>query len=113
LTTVGEQSLLRFAGSLEGLSFYKPEQRPLEGKEKVRSKLVMIIAWIDGLFVHETPIVKFIVWWALGQAIVLIGLVVARHYVPDLKLDSTLVSFAIGTPLVVSAAALAGAFRNK
>jgi hypothetical protein len=113
LTTAGEQSLLRFAGSLEEVSFYKPEQRPLEGKERVRSRLVVIIAWIDGLFVHETPIVKFIVWWALGQAIVLIGLFVARHYVNDLKLDSTLVSFAIGTPLVVSAAALAGAFRNK
>jgi hypothetical protein len=113
LAAAGEQSLLRFADSLESLSFYRPESRPLEGKEKVRSKLAMAIAWLVELFVHETPIVKFIVWWALSQAIVIFGLVVAHHYVADLKPDSTLVSLVIGTPLVVSAAALAGAFRNK
>jgi hypothetical protein len=113
LALVGEESLIRFASSLDALGVYKPEPRPLEGKEKVRSKLTLVICWFDELFVHETPLVRFIVWWALGQAIVMLGLVVARHYVPDLKFDSTLISLIIGTPLVVSAAALASAFRKR
>jgi hypothetical protein len=113
LAAAGEQCLLRFADSLEGISVYKSEPRPLEGKEKIRSKMALAIAWFGTLFVHESPIVKFIAWWVLAQTIVIFGIVFARHYVTDLKMDSTLVSLFIATPLVVSAAALAGPFRNK
>jgi hypothetical protein len=113
LSAVGEGSLVCFADALERLSVYKSEPRAPEGKERVGSKLAVVVAWLGGLFVHETPVVKFIAWWALGQAMVIAGLAVSRHYIADLKLDSTLVSLIIGTPLVVSAAALAGAFRKK
>jgi len=113
LAAIGEHYLLQFADSLEGLSFYKPEPQPLEGKEKAGSKLAIVFVWFDELFMHESPVVKFFVWWVLEQAIVIFGLVVAHHYIDNLKMDSTLVTLIIATPLVVSAAALAGPFHKR
>jgi hypothetical protein len=113
LVAIGERYLLQFADSLEGLNVYKSEPQPLEGKEKVRSKLALAITWFGTLFVHESPVVKFIVWWALALAIVIFGLIIARHYATDLKMDSTIVTLLIATPLLVGAAALAGPFRKR
>jgi hypothetical protein len=113
ITNLGEQSLIRFTDELETLSVYDPEPTPLEGKEKVKSKFVIAVAWIAGLFSHDNLLFKFSAWLVLSLALVIVALSTAWHYDPGLKLDSTLISLIVATPLVVSAAALASPLRRK
>lgn len=108
----GERSLHKFADDLTDLPVYNPEPRPLERKEKVKSGFVIAASWLCGLYRHDNLLIRFIVWWGLAQGLVVTATILADHYVPGLKVDSTLVSFIIGTPLLVAAAALAANWRK-
>ena len=112
ITAFGEQSLLQFADDLTGLPAYRPEPRPLERKEKVKSGFVIAASWFANLFCHDNLLIRFFVWWGLAQGLVVVATIVASHYISSLKADSTLVSFIVGTPLLVAAAALAAAWRK-
>lgn len=109
----GEDSLIQFADSLDHLAPYRAEPRPLGSKEKVTFKFTSAITCIAGLFCHDSLLVKFFSWWLLVQALVVVAIATASHYVAGLKLDSTLISLVVGTPLLVSAAALASPLRKK
>jgi hypothetical protein len=113
IKSLGENSLVKFAEVLEPLPPYSPEPRPLRNKERVQFKFATFVAWVFGLFAHENLLLKFVAWWFLVQMLVGSFMVIIWHYFPNLKLDSTLVSLLIGTPLVVSAAALASPLRKK
>jgi hypothetical protein len=109
----GERSLSRFVEAIEPLTLYIAEPQPLRGKERAKFKIAAVIAWIASLFCHENLLLKFSVWWILTQTLVIAAVFSASRYVPGLKLDSTLISLIVGTPLLVSAAALAGPLRRK
>lgn len=113
LDVLSERSLVRFAEIIQELPPYVPERRKLGQKEKATVKIADMLAWVAGLFAHENPLLKFILWWTLVQGLVLASVIAASHYVSSLKFDSTLVSLIIGTPLVVAAAALAAPARKK
>lgn len=113
LQALGERALMEFAEEAEKLPQYREEQRPLASKEKVSRKLVGAFGWSVRLFSHENLLVRFCTWWGFAQALVLVVLRIAFQSVPNLKLDSNLIVFAGGTPLLVAAAALAGAIRKK
>jgi hypothetical protein len=112
ITAFGERSLLRFADDLTSLPPYRAEPRPLERKERVKSGFVIAVNWFANLFCHDNLLIRFFVWWGLAQGLVVAATILANHYVPSLKVDSTLVSFIVGTPLLVAAAALAAAWRK-
>jgi hypothetical protein len=107
-----ETALLSFVEAIEPLSAYFAERQPLEGKDKVKSKVVLLSAWIFGLFVSENQVVKFFAWWVMVQLLTFGGVAVAFHYVPNLK-PELIISIVLPTPLVVAAAALAAPLRNK
>jgi hypothetical protein len=109
----GERALMKFADDLEALPAYAAEPRPLATKERASRKLVGVLIWLVGLFSHENPLVKFWVWWALVQLIAILAVTVALQSISALKLDSALIVFAIGTPLLVAAATLATPTRKK
>lgn len=111
-TARGEQSLLQFADDLASLPAYRPEPRPLERKEKVKSDFAIAVNGFASLFGHDNLLIRFFAWWGLAQGLVVIATILASHYVPGLRVDSTLVSFIVGTPLLVAAAALAAAWRK-
>jgi hypothetical protein len=110
---LSETYLLRFSDALKELTPYSPEVKPLEGKARARLKFVTCVTWTVSLFSHENSLAKFCTWWVFSQGLVLISIFAVTRLLPALKLDSTLISLAIGTPLVVSAAALAGPLRKK
>lgn len=110
---LSEFHLLRFSDALKGLAPYSPEVQPLQGKAKARLKFVTCVGWTASLFNHENLLAKFCAWWTLSQALVLVPIFAATRFLPALKPDTTLASLAIGTPLLVSAAALAGPLRKK
>ena len=110
---LAEIHLLRFADLLSGLAPYSAEIQPLEGKAKRKFEVAACIDWFVSLFSHESPLIKFCSWWIFTQILVVILLIVASRLISTLRLDSALISLAIGTPLLVSAAALAGPLRKK
>src|ERR1035438_8045251 len=102
---LGEQALIQFAQQIEELPPYIEEQRPPEEKQKASRKLILAFTWLAGLFSHESLLIRFSVWWVFSQSIALVVLRIALWFVPSLKLDSSLIVFAAGTPLLVAAAA--------
>jgi hypothetical protein len=107
-----EKALLSFVEVIEPMSVYLAERQPLVGKDKARSKAVLLGASICGLFVTENQLVKFFAWWAMVQMLTFGGVAVAFHYVPALK-PELMISIVLPTPLLVAAAALAAPLRGK
>ena len=110
---LGEQALVKFADAVQNLPPYEEELRPLATKERASRRVVGIFIWLASLFSHENLLVKFGAWWLLIQVIILLVLAVALQSVTKFRTDSTLLVFAIGTPLLVAAAALATPARKK
>jgi hypothetical protein len=107
-----EAAILSFVEAIEPLSVYFAERQPLVGKDKVKSKVVLLGAWVFGLFISENLLVKFFAWWVMGQLLAIGGVAIAFHFVQNLKPELA-VPILLSTPCVVAAGALATQARGK
>ncbi len=109
---VGEQALEKFAQAVEQLPSYSSERPPSTVEEKIQKKVSGKIERIGGLFMHPNFFACFITWLIFLAIVVCGGVWGAKHFAPDLKLDSTLVALIIGVP-VAGAATLTGLSRPR
>ena len=108
---LGEQALMTFAEEVEHCLHIEEQahRRAAESIKKADTRLY-VAGW---LFSREALLVRFGSRWMLSQAVTVVALRIAFWFVPTLKVDSTLIVFVAGTPLLVAAAALAGVIGKK
>jgi hypothetical protein len=59
------------------------------------------------VFMHQNLLICFIAWYALFELLVVLAMVIAFKLIPELKMDSVIVTSLIATPILGAAAVVA------
>jgi hypothetical protein len=102
LEEVARISLLDFGAEKKGLASYASEIRPTPVPVEMRNKrgLLEMLSWLFG---NELTIIRFISWWVVLFILITLATVLSLLEIKGLKLDTTMIALAIGSPLAIAA----------
>lgn len=112
-SSFGLGSLRAFAEKLEILPEYLPEPQKQPRETRVKDYFLRLQGSIAGVFAHQNMLLCFIAWYVLCLALVCTAVMFARVLIPELKLDSVLVSTVVGVPIAAAVTALAISRRKR
>jgi hypothetical protein len=102
LEELARVSLLNFGAEIKGIAAYASEKRPTSVPVEMRNKrgFFEMLSWLFG---NELTIIRFISCWIILLILVTLATVLSLLEIKGLKLDSTMIALAIGSPLAVAA----------
>lgn len=106
LRGLGMASLRSFSQKLKDLPAYSSERQRPTPEEKVSRKVVSTGQRVSALFNHENLLVAFVAWYLLLLLLFLAGFYFALHYVPGVKVDSTVITAIVGGPIATAITAV-------
>jgi hypothetical protein len=106
LQNLGMASLMSFAQKVNDLPPYRSEPQRPSPEEKVSRKVVSIGQRVSGLFNHENLLISFFTWYVLLLLLFSGGFYFALRYIPGVKVDSTVITAAVGGPIATAITAV-------
>ena len=107
LRTFGNEHLKEFARAITQWTVYESEPKLSESQPKSEAALSQrestALSDANPLVSRQKVSVRFLLWWACIQVLVVIGVIIGSHWKSSLWLEPAVIAMMIGTPLVVAA----------
>lgn len=112
LEAEGSRGLEEFAAQINSMSAYVAEATRPTTEEKIKEGVSEKVGRISSIFAHPNVFLCFMVWLIFLASLVGASVRIAKMFVTDLKLDSTLVALMVATP-IAGAATLTAVSRGR
>ena len=106
LRNLGTACLVKFSAKINELPAYRSEQQSQTSEEKISRKVVSTGQRLSTLFNNENLLVAFVAWYLLLLVLFLTGFYLALHYIPGVKVDSTMITAIVGGPIATAITAV-------